>query len=138
MHQLSPALSSLPGYGTATLPWVSRLPGSHDSPYMIKMEPARDSCDGMPGTQGWSQVVVQAGFQWNRGLLALVAYMDPRLARLGWSVVPPPDPSSPPIGEWIKTLGNATRATVTISHEGLPVWQLVATADPIGKAASGC
>jgi len=138
MNQLSPAVTTLPGYGTAALPWVSRIPGSLDASYMIKMEPSHASCSGTAGTEGSNQVVVQAGFKWKKGFLALVSYMDPRLSRLGWAVRPPPDPSSPPIGEWTKTLSNGTRANLGISEERLPVWQLVATADSIAKAASGC
>ncbi len=138
MRQLTPATTSLPGYGTPALHWVSQIPQNHGASYMIKMEPTQDSCDGVASTMGWSQVVVQAGFQWNNGLPALVAYMDPRLGKLGWSAVRPSDPASPPTGEWIKTLSNRTRAQLSISEEGPPVWEFVAIAAPIGKAGSGC
>lgn len=138
MAQLTPTVTALPGYGTGSLPWVSQLPASLAASYVITMEPHRDSCDGMAGTQGWSQVVVQARFQWSTGFGNLVAYMDPRLAKLGWSVVQPRDPTGPPTGDWTKALSNGTRADLNISEAGPPVWEFVATAQPIGRAASGC
>lgn len=141
MNQLTPAVGSLPGYGTAALPWVSQLPASLDASYIIKMEPRQDSCDGMAGTQGWSQAVVQSRFQWDQGLPALVAYMEPRLTQLGWNSLPQPRPSNPPGHSWNKTLSNGTRAYLDVSEEGgmtSPVWQLTAIGQPVGKSASGC
>lgn len=54
MDQLTPTVSSLPGYGTAAMPWVSQMPQSLAAPYAVKIEPFRVSCDGRAGTQGWS------------------------------------------------------------------------------------
>jgi hypothetical protein len=139
MNQLAPAASALPGYGTAVLPWVREIPQSLDASYIMRIEPQQDSCDGMAGTQGWSQVVVQSRFQWGRDLPALVAYVEPRLAKLGWSVVPQAQPSSPLNQNWTKTLTNGTRADLSVTQEGgttSSVWQLDALGDPIGKAAS--
>ena len=141
MSQLTPTVSSLPGYDTAALPWVSQLPPSLDASYIIRMEPHQDSCDGMAGTQGWSQVVVQSRFQWDRGLPALVAYMEPRLAQLGWNSLPQPQPSNPPGHGWNKTLDNGTTAYLDVGEEGgmsSHVWQLTAIGQPVGKSASGC
>ena len=85
-NQLMPGATAIPGYGTAALPWVTELPASLTTSYIIKIEPRQGSCDGMAGTQGWSQVVIQSRFQGGQGLAALTAYMEPRLAKLGWSV----------------------------------------------------
>jgi hypothetical protein len=141
MDQLTPTVSSLPGYGTAALPWVSQIPQSLGAPYAIRYEPFQDSCDGIAGTQGWSQVVVQAGFTWTKGLSALVSHMDPRLKKLGWSAIVQPQTSNPPSQSWIKTLSNGSRAHVSVS-QGLGThsshWQLDAIAKPVGKAAGGC
>ena len=144
MNQLTPTVTTLPGYGTPALPWVSQIPQSLDATYAIKMEPHQDSCDGRAGTQGWSQVVVQSQFLWSNGLQALVGYMDPRLAKLGWSATPQQQSSSPPTtlivptAAWTKTLNNGTRADLSVTPEGGNVWELVALGNPIGKAASGC
>jgi hypothetical protein len=141
MDQLTATVTALPGHGTAALPWVNEIPQSLDASYAIKMEPHQDSCDGMAGTQGWSQVVVQSGFQWTQGLPALVAYMEPRLAKLGWVMRPQQRASNPPSQSWTKVLSNRTRADLSVGQEGgsaSSAWQLDALGAPIGKAASGC
>jgi hypothetical protein len=139
MEQLTPAATAIPGYGTAAVPWVRQLSPDTYNSSIIKIEPHQDSCDGMTGTQGWSQVVVQSRFQWGQDLPALLAYMEPRLAKLGWSAAPEALPSSPPNQNWTKTLTTGTRADLIVTQEGgttSSVWQLVAQGDPIGKAAS--
>ncbi len=141
MDQLTPTVSSLPGFGMAALPWVSRMPQSLAAPYAIKIEAFRDSCDGRAGTQGWSQVVVQAGFTWTKGFSTLISYMAPRLTKVGWSLVEHPRPSIPPSQDWTKTLSNGARADLNVQQfQGTPSshWQLDATTRPVGKAASGC
>ena len=141
MDQLTPTVSSLPGYGTAALPWVKQIPQSLVAPYAVREEPSQTSCDGIAGTQGWSQVVVQAGFKWTKGLSALVSYMDPRLTKLRWSIDEHSQASIPPSQDWVKTLSNGSRASVSVS-QGFGTyashWQLDAIANPVGKPASGC
>lgn len=139
MKQLTPAATAIPGYGTPALHWVKQLSPSTFNSSITKAEPRQDSCDGMAGTQGWTQVVVQSRFQWGRGLSALIGYMDPRLAKLGWSLEPQTLPSSPPNQNWTKTLNTGTRANLSVTEEGgttSSVWQLVGLGDPVGKAAS--
>ncbi len=141
MDQLVPAVSALPGYGTSALPWVNRMPQSLVASYAIKLEPHHDSCDGRPGTQGWSQVVVQSRFNWSKGLAGLISFMQPRLSDLGWAVVHDSRPQDPPGKSWTKTLTNGSRASLNVTQEGGPTsstWQLDAIANPVGKAASGC
>ena len=141
MSQLVPAVSALPGHGTSALPWVSQIPQSLEASYAVKLEPHQDSCDGRPGTQGWSQVVVQSRFRWSESLGALIALMQTRLAELGWTVVPQSRPQDPPGQSWTKTLSNGSRADLNITQEGgpnSPTWQLDVSAKPVGKAASGC
>jgi len=129
MNQLAPVVTALPGYGTGAVPWVSEIPQDIGASYAIKTEPQHDSCDGMAGTQGWGPVSVQAGFQWSEGLPALLDYMNPRLTTLGWSGGS---------GRWTKALHNETGAILLVTNEGGSHWELVATANPVGKAASGC
>ncbi|MGD0749494.1 MAG: hypothetical protein ABSB68_16980 [Acidimicrobiales bacterium] len=140
MNQLTPAATAIPGYGTAAVPSVSQLPPSLDASFIIKIEPRQDSCDGISGTQGWSQVVVQSRFRWAQGLPALTAYMEHRLETLGWTAQPQPPVSLPPAQSWTKTLKNGTRADLSVTREdgaGSSVWQFDAIAEPVGKSA-GC
>jgi hypothetical protein len=141
MKQLTPVVTALPGSGTASLPWVKQIPQSLESSYAITIEPFQDSCDGIAGTQGWSQVVVQAGFIWWRGLGALETYVNPRLKKLGWQPVKEKRPSIPPDEQWIKILKNGSTARLSVEHglgEFSHHWQMDALANPIGKRAGGC
>ena len=141
MAQLTPTLTAVPGYGTPAVPLVRDIPQALDASYVILSEPRQDSCDGRPGTQGWSQVVLQSRFQWSTGLAPLVAYMGPRLARLGWSVFPQPSWASPPTATWKKSLSDGGRGFLSVNQEGgegATTWQFDATGDPVGTAASGC
>jgi hypothetical protein len=135
MNQLAPAASALPGYGTANLPWASQP--SLTAPYLIRIEPQRDSCDGMAGTQGWSQVVVQGSFRWAGSHEALFAKITSGLSSLGWhrrSIL------STNEAMWKKGLENGSVATamLNLSPLGGPNWEFVALAPPAGGAAKGC
>ena len=141
MDQLVPTVSALPGYGTSALPWVGQIPQSLVASYAIKLEPFQTSCDGRPGTQGWSQVVVQSRFTWKGSLHALISFTHARLSDLRWTAVHESRPQDPPGQSWTKTLTNGSRANLNVTQEGDPTsstWQLDAIATPVGKAASGC
>jgi hypothetical protein len=135
LNQLVPAASALPGYGTSSLPWASQP--STSLPYLTKTEPHSDSCDGMAGTQGWSQVVVQGSFRWagsHRGLIQLVSV---KLSAIGWRQTAVTDPNE---AIWKKRLDNGSTATATLdlSPLGNPDWEFVALAPPAGKPVTGC
>jgi hypothetical protein len=66
------------------VPVVSAFPSGTSTTYLWKMDPTQESCDGIAGTQGWSQVVVQAAFRWRKSPQALFAAMNGRLIRIGW------------------------------------------------------
>ena len=141
MAQLTPTLTAVPGYGTPAVPVVDQIPQAPDASYVILTEPRQDSCDGRPGTEGWSQVVVQSRFRWSTGLAPLVAYMGPRLARRGWKVFPQPSWATPPTATWKKALSDGGRGFLSVNQEagaGATTWQFDATGDPVGTAASGC
>jgi hypothetical protein len=135
LSQLVPAASALPGYGTPSLPWISAP--SMSGPYLIKSEPRQDSCDGMAGTQGWSQVVVQAGFDWTGTPDGLFSSVGEHLYALGWNRVSIRDPTDSE-AIWSKRLTNGSTAEANLSPEGEHYWEFVALAPPVGKAASGC
>jgi hypothetical protein len=141
MNQLTPTVSAIPGDGRLGVPWVSEPPQSMTAPYAIMIEPHQSSCDGRAATRGWSQVAVQAQFSWTKSFSALISYMNPRLMKLGWSLVAHPPPSDPPNRDWTKTLKNGARAELNIEEmQGnlSSQWQLYATTRPVGKAANGC
>ena len=135
LQQLSPAASALPGYGTPRLPWSSQP--STSQPYLIASEPTRDSCDGLAGTEGWSQVVVQGSFDWAGSNSVLFETVGLRLGSFGWYRMPIPGTDE---AMWKKPLDNASTATatLTLSPLGPPHWEFVALAPPAGRAASGC
>jgi hypothetical protein len=135
MKQLAPAATALPGYGTSSLPWASQP--STSQPYLIKTEPHRDSCDGMAGTQGWSQVVVQGSFRWSGSHDALFEKVDAGMTAIGWHQTPVRGPDE---AMWKKRLvgGSTATAMVDLSPLGDPDWEFVALAPPAGQAASGC
>jgi hypothetical protein len=135
LNQLTPAASALPGYGTTSLPWSSQP--STSAPYLIQSEPRIDSCDGMAGTQGWSQVVVQGSFRWDSSHEALFVRVDSGLSALGWRRT---QIASTDQAMWKKHLGNGTIATamLNLSPLGDPIWEFVALAPPAGRPVSGC
>jgi hypothetical protein len=74
-------------------------------------------------------------------MTALIAFMDPRLANLGWSIEKQPGMGYPPNQNWTKTLSNGTKADLSVTEEGGNAstnYELVALGNPMGKAASGC
>jgi hypothetical protein len=113
---------------------ISAIPSTATKSYVWKMEPTQDSCDGRPGTQGWSEVVVQSAFKWPESEQSLSEAMAARLASLGWGQ---PAGSIPGSTAWAKTLANGSVARLTVDSEGT-YWQLDAIAPPIGAAATGC
>ncbi len=135
MDELSPVATALPGYGTSSLPWTSQP--STSRPYLIKIEPHQDSCDGRAGTQGWSEVVVQGSFRWAGSNEALFARVDSGLSALGWNRTRIPGTTE---AMWKKRLANGSVATteLTPSPLGNPTWEFVAIAPPAGRAATGC
>jgi hypothetical protein len=120
------------------VPVVSAIPSGTSMTYLWKLEPTQDSCDGIAGTQGWSQVVVQTAFRWRKSPQALFVVINERLLRIDWGHGASQN-SSPPGYQWTKKLSNGTRADLTIDKEpSSTLWQLDAVAPPVGKAASGC
>lgn len=133
MAQLVPAASALPGYGTSSLPWASEP--SLNAAYLVKMEPHQDSCDGMAGTQGWSPVVVQGGFEWLAAPQSLLAQVGVRMAALQWT----PTTSLPTEADWSKRLANGSRAVASLGLQaGTSWWEFVVQGPPAGKASTGC
>jgi hypothetical protein len=136
LSQLAPAASALPGYGTPALPWSSQP--SVSQPFLIKSEPHRDSCDGMSGTGGWSEVVVQGAFRWSGTHEVLFDQVGSRLTALGWRRVTIPTASDEAV--WKRKLDSKSTATamLNVSPTGDPNWEFDVTAPPAGNPATGC
>lgn len=135
LAQIAPSASALPGYGTPALPLRShsRTLGA----YLVESEPAISSCDGRPGTQGWTTAHVSAMFTWTGSKATLFSAVGSRLASLGWVVVPDVR-SSDTEHMWVKTLtdGAQAHAMLTLAPIGT-AWTFTALAPPVGPAA-GC
>jgi len=137
MKQIAPVAFAIPGYGTSALPVVNEPTPSH--PYLIMSEPRQDSCDGMAGTQGWTDVTMQAAFTYTQSSGSLSEQMGRRLAVLGRETSPvPPTPQDQMA--WTKKLPSGAKATISVQEVlgSSSAWELVAQAPPAGKAASGC
>jgi hypothetical protein len=136
LSQLTPAATALPGYGTRALPWSAQP--STSGPYLIKREPMKDSCDGMAGTEGWSEVVVQGAFTWPGSPVALFDRVGSGLSALGWRRKTVRADGHQAM--WTKTLESGSTATADLSSSPLgdPDWEFDVTAAPVGRAASGC
>ncbi|MFI5035465.1 MAG: hypothetical protein ACHQFZ_04600 [Acidimicrobiales bacterium] len=123
---------------TQLLPIVSALSGLTSANYVWKMEPHQDSCDGIPSTRGWSQVVLQMGFTWRQSPGALFTAMNSRLTKIGW-VNGQSQHSSPPGYRWTRQLASSKKADLEVNQEyPSSQWQLDALAPPVGKPVSGC
>ncbi len=119
LNQLTPVASALP------------------HPSLVSDEPSRDSCDGMAGTAGWSDVVLQGSLEWSGSDNTLMTKITSGLVGLGWRRIPIPNPGE---AMWKKRLTNGSVATAMLSRSplGSPHWEFVAQAPPVGKAVSGC
>ena len=92
----------------------------------------------MTGTQGWSQVVVQAEFDWTGTPDGLFSVVSKRLHALEWNSVSV-KPGSKAIWSNQLTNGSTAKVALTPGALGEPHWEFVAPlAPPVGKGASGC
>jgi hypothetical protein len=109
-----------------------------------------DSCDGRPGTSGWTQIMVTLTFRSTRLPNAVVSWVIDHLQTSGWPLRPvtlPPGAVSSGVpvdaGLWFqRTLANGAKASALLSEQtrdgSANSWLLTATAPPDGPVASGC
>jgi hypothetical protein len=104
--------------------------------------PTWSSCDGRPGTEGWSDVTNGFQFTSARPAKEVVAQAQAALKRAGWTQIP--DHPSPlgPSARWTKTfsgnvLANAELAVGRHSAQD-SFWALDVTAAPAATRTSGC
>jgi hypothetical protein len=118
-------------------PTISAIPPASKTTYVWNQEPHQDSCDGLAGSQGWSQVVVQSAFKWPGSAQALAVAMTSRLNFLGWGSPSVTAPPTLPEATWTKSLSGGSTAQLSVTQQG-SYWQLDAIAPPVGKVAGGC
>ena len=107
--------------------------------------PIWDSCDGRPGTQGWSDVVDAYQFTSARSAATVIAGAEATMKIAGWTLIS--TPATP--------LGSSAMRTKTVSHNVVAqallavgtrgpsrhspsYWDLTAFAPPAGTRVSGC
>jgi hypothetical protein len=126
LHQLQPAAQAVPA-GSQVL-------------YRYDYEPRLDSCDGRHGTFGWNDVVLQIHFESATPTAELVEHSDRTLRRLGWDLAY----NSGMQTGWTKHLENGSVANAQLSNAvpdqggAAQRWDLVVSAPPVGRRASGC
>jgi hypothetical protein len=106
--------------------------------------PIWDSCDGRPGTQGWSDVVDAYQFTSARSAATVVANAEATM-NAGWTLISTPSTPLGPSARWTKPVsGNVVaQALLAVGTRGPnrhspSYWDLTASAPPAGRRASGC
>lgn len=104
--------------------------------------PIRDSCDGQPGTEGWSLVSNNYQFTSARSAEAVITTAQAGLKGAGWTQTSAIT-SPAPLVVWTKTVSEGVVAHAQLSigspgSRGPSYWDLGATAPPAGTPASGC
>jgi hypothetical protein len=117
------------------------------------VEAVWDSCDGRPGTFGWSDIGVYLTFGTAQENSVVVAYVTARLESIGWTGPEPRTTTTASPGEvlsqtssfrlrFVRTLANGVDAVARLdawTPDGQTItWSLTAIAPPQGPRASGC
>ena len=107
--------------------------------------PIWDSCDGRPGTQGWSDVINSYQFTSARSAATVVENAEASMKIAGWKLT---STSASPLGPsvvWTKAVSSNVVAQAMLavgtrgpSRHSPSFWDLVASAPPAGTRASGC
>ncbi|MBN9609764.1 MAG: hypothetical protein BGO26_13360 [Actinobacteria bacterium 69-20] len=106
-------------------------------------EPRWDSCDGRADTAGWSNPIVIVQFTTDESADTLVADTNTTLLTQGWQLTTRSSTDFGPSVGWTRTAAGSTVANATLqpftgSAGRAITWELVATAPPNGRQASGC
>jgi hypothetical protein len=121
------------------------LPNDAQISFRSDGEPKWDSCDGRPGTFGWTDVTVRISFRSRSANALVIAHADKSLHQMGWiSDYSNAVNGGTQIG-WNRVLDNGSVAIVQLTraarYPGGPQpaeWELDAVAPPVGPRASGC
>jgi hypothetical protein len=127
-------------------PVVAALPADARVIYRHDIEPRWDSCDGMPGTFHWSEVVVQVHFVTGARAGDVLRHADAALTSLGWRRwMAQDDPATPPAWQWTRPLADGMQANVYVGQDrygryGQNEWTLFASAAALGPTPvrAGC
>jgi hypothetical protein len=100
-----------------------------------------ESCDGIAGTFGWSDVVVQANFTTSKSEVAVFAYADKVVSKLGWKAesLGEADGVGSVRSTWTKVIAPVGVVRLTLSNNSPDgAWVLITTASPEGHPVKGC
>jgi len=105
--------------------------------------PTWDSCDGRPGTQGWSYVINAYQFTSAHSAAAVVAGAEASMKIAGWTLSSTSHSPLGPSAVWTKTVSGNVVARVllglgTRGPNEPSFWDFVGVAPPAGTRASGC
>jgi hypothetical protein len=105
--------------------------------------PIWDSCDGRPGTQGWSYVINAYQFTSAHSAATVVAGAEASMKIAGWTLSSTSHSPLGPSAVWTKTVsGNVVaRVLLGVGTRGPnkpSFWDFVGAAPPAGTRASGC
>ncbi|MGN6634458.1 MAG: hypothetical protein ACTHJ6_03205 [Oryzihumus sp.] len=109
----------------------------------VEAAPSQTSCDGRPGTEGWSDVLADWQFASTQATDQVRAHAAAQMAALHWGAASSSDTPLGPVLEWTRIIrpGTQAHAQLSLGRSGpgpLAYWELSAVAPPVGKAASGC
>lgn len=104
-----------------------------------------DSCDGKPGTQGWSDVINSYQFTSARSAATVVANTEASMKIAGWKLTSTSASPLGPVVVWTKAVSGSVLAQAMLavgtrgpSRHSPSYWDFVASAPPAGTRASGC
>jgi hypothetical protein len=102
-----------------------------------------DSCDGRPGTQGWSDVINAYQFTSAHSAATVVAGAQASMKIAGWTLSSTSHSRLGPSAVWTKTVsGNVVaRVLLGVGSRGPnkpSYWDFVGAVPPAGTRASGC
>jgi hypothetical protein len=107
--------------------------------------PIWDSCDGRPGTHGWSDVVDAYQFTSARSAATVVAGAEENMKIAGWRLTSTSTTPLGPSAVWTKTVSGNVVAQALLAvgtsgpnSTGPSYWDLGASAPPAGTRVSGC
>lgn len=122
---------------------AAALPAGADVEQRTEAAPLWGSCDGRPGTEGWSTVLV--AYQFTAGLpkQRVRAHVAAEMTALHWTAAGSSPSPLGPVLEWTRDVrpGVPAHAQLSLGQSGpghAAYWELTAMAPPEGKAASGC
>jgi hypothetical protein len=113
---------------------AAALPADAVVIYRHDIGPRQDSCDGRPGTQGWTEIVVQIHFRTTQSATTVLQNAEAPMAKQGWKQTIRSDRAQ----FWTMPVNTDPSAGAVLQHDDDSTWTLYAHANARGELASGC